>query len=95
MEEKKDGIGFGIASLVLGICSLLLFCTCVNLLLAILAIVFGIIQIVGYKKRGLAVGGIVTAALSIVLFVILCVLLWQGMFINGEYYYDLPYAEFF
>lgn len=58
-------MGFGIASLVLGILSILLFCTCINWLTGILAIIFGIVQLVKGGKKGLAVGGIVTAALSI------------------------------
>lgn len=49
---KSESIGFGIASLVLGILSLLLFCTCINWLTGILAIIFGIIQIVKSEKRG-------------------------------------------
>ncbi|MDD6194601.1 MAG: DUF4190 domain-containing protein [Lachnospiraceae bacterium] len=66
---KKIGLGFGIASLVLGIVSLLCFCTCINIILAILAIIFGIIQIVSYENKGMAIGGIVTATISIILFV--------------------------
>ena len=66
---KKIGLGFGIASLVLGIVSLLCFCTCINIVLAILAIIFGIIQIISYESRGMAIGGIVTATISIILFV--------------------------
>ena len=66
---KKIGRGFGIASLVLGIVSLLCFCTCINIVLAILAIIFGIIQIISYESKGMAIGGIVTATISIILFV--------------------------
>lgn len=65
---KKQGQGFGIASLVLGIISLVLFCTCINFFLGLLALIFGIIQIVRYEKKGLAIGGIVTSAISFVLF---------------------------
>ena len=42
---RPAGEGFGIASLALGIASMVLFCSCLNIPLAILAIVFGIIQI--------------------------------------------------
>ena len=69
--EKKDSQGFGIASLILGILSLLLFCTCINIPLAILAIIFGIIQLVKYKQKGLAIGGLVTAGISLLLLIIL------------------------
>lgn len=66
---KKIGLGFGIASMVLGIISLLCFCTCINVVLAILAIIFGIIQIVSYEGKGMAIAGIVTATISVILFV--------------------------
>lgn len=66
---KKLGLGFGIASMVLGIISLLCFCSCINIILAILAIIFGIIQIVSYETKGMAVAGIVTATISVILFV--------------------------
>lgn len=66
-KQKGDSIGFGIASLILGIASIFLFACCVNYILAILAIIFGIVQIVTNKKKGLAIGGIVTAGISIVI----------------------------
>lgn len=90
--SKKDGNGFGIASLVLGIISLLTFCACFNWITAILAIIFGIIQIVQYKERGLAIGGIVTAALSLLFSILLYAFVWTGVFAEDsslyEYYYD-------
>ena len=78
---KKIGLGFGIASLVLGIMSLLCFCTMANIITAILAIVFGIIQIVSYEKKGMAIAGIVTAALSIVL----CIGCYALLFSNNAF----------
>lgn len=66
---EKSGMGFGIASMVLGIISLLCFCTCINIVPAILAIVFGIIQIMSYEQKGMAIAGIVTGALSICLLI--------------------------
>lgn len=69
-NEKK--LGMGIASLVLGIISLVFFCSCCNVITGVLAIIFGIIQLVKYKPhgKGLAIGGIVTAVLSIVFLLI-------------------------
>lgn len=67
---KKIGLGFGIASLVLGIISLLCFCSCINIILAILAVIFGIIQIVSYETKGMAIAGIVTATISVILSVV-------------------------
>lgn len=66
MATKNDGTGFGIASLVLGIISIFTGFCCINYILAILAIIFGIVQIVRSKQKGLAIGGIITAAISIV-----------------------------
>ena len=65
--RKKQGQGFGIASLVLGILALVLFCTCINVFFGILSLIFGIIQIVRYEKKGLAIGGIVTSVISVIL----------------------------
>lgn len=65
--RKKQGQGFGIASLVLGILALVLFCTCINVFLGLLSLIFGIIQIVRYEKKGLAIGGIVTSVISVIL----------------------------
>lgn len=90
--SQKSGNGFGIASLILGIISLLAFCTCFNWITAILAIIFGIIQIVQYKEKGLAIGGIVTAALSLLFCILLYAFIWTGVFTENkslyEYYYD-------
>lgn len=61
--------GFGVASLVMGVLSLVLFCSCVNIILAIIAIVFGVVQLTrAGSKKGMAIAGIVTSALSILLF---------------------------
>ncbi len=78
--EKSDSIGFGIASLVLGILSIFLFMCCVNYILAILAIIFGIVQMVQSKKKGLAIGGIITAAISI----IIATVFWVAAFAAGD-----------
>lgn len=93
---KGDGIGFGIASLSLGVASIFLFSCCVNYITAVLAIVFGVLQIVKNRQRGLAVAGIVTAAVS----VILGTVLWIGVAVNMEgksfdEIYDSIYDEFY
>lgn len=75
VKEKSDSIGFGIASMVLGISSVLLFCTCFNIVTAILAVIFGIIQLVKNKNKVFAIVGISTAALSIILTIIFWVAL--------------------
>lgn len=99
---KKTGLGFGIASLVLGIISLLCFCTLVNVVPAILAIIFGIIQIASYEKKGMAIGGIATAVVSLVLLAISYTLLFTNVgFVNmmerevmEEFYEDEDMQQF-
>lgn len=75
IQIKQVGNGLGIASLVLGIISLVLFCTCANFLTGILAIVFGIVQLVRGGNKGMPITGIVTSAISI----IACVIYWVAM----------------
>ncbi len=60
----------GILSLVFGIVSLVFFCSCINIFTGVAAIIFGILQLVTGKGagKGISIGGIVTAALSIILF---------------------------
>ena len=80
-QQKPVSSSFGIAALVLGIISLLCFCSCFNLLPAALAVVFGILQLNQEKRareagaqfksaKGLAWGGIICAIVSVVLLVI-------------------------
>ncbi len=76
---KKMNVGLGIASLVIGIISLMCFCTGLNVILAILAIVFGIVQLATCESKGLAIGGIVMAAISIVLTAITYGLLFSNV----------------
>ena len=77
VKQKKDDIGFGIASMVLGILSILLFMTCVNYIMAIVAIIFAIVQLCTRKKKGMAITGIITAVVGI----LLSSLLWIGVFV--------------
>lgn len=104
--QRGNDVGFGIASMILGIVSVLLFCTCLNWITAILAIIFGIIQIVKKKERGFAIAGIITAGISLVLWGVLYMALALGMseagidsleefyqdYYNG--YYDDPYDSY-
>lgn len=69
---KKKGTGFAVASLVLGIISLVLFCSCINMVTAIIAIIFGIVHLASYdlsQGKHMAIAGIITAAISIILFI--------------------------
>ena len=69
---KKRGNGFAIASLILGILSIALFCTCINVVLSALSLIFGIIYLASYvpEKKGLAITGIILAAASIIMLII-------------------------
>lgn len=93
-KQKNDNTGFGIASLVLGVVSVLLFCTCINLITGILAIIFGILQIVMSRQKGLAVGGIITAGISILFTVVLYLsLIISGAAFDDDYGYYKNYDD--
>ena len=63
--------------MILGILSLVLFCSCINIPMAAGAIIFGILQLVRSREgRGMAVAGIITAVLSVVALIVSVVLLW-------------------
>ena len=101
---QAESQGFGIASMVMGIISLVLCCSCVNIPIAITAIIFGILQLVKTNSgKGAAITGIVTSALSIVIFFISLITMlastdFQQGFENGfengledfYYNYDIP-----
>lgn len=70
MEQQNGGKGLSIASMVLGIVSVVLCCLWyVSLPCAILAIIFGII---GKKRdgRGMAIAGLVLGIIAIALYVL-------------------------
>lgn len=78
-QNKEDSIGFGVASLVLGILSIFTFICCINYIFALLAIIFGIVQMVKSTKKGMAIAGIVTAVISI----IISIIFWIGAASEG------------
>lgn len=73
-QNEKEGSGFGIAALVLGIVSLVFFCSCFTYVTAPLAIIFGIVQLVRNKKvgRGMAIAGLITGIISLAA----CIMFW-------------------
>ena len=80
-ENKVNGLS--IAALVLGIVSIVLWCVWfISIPCSILALVFGII---GVKKPGksMAIGGIVTGAIALAIWVILFVGAFMFGFIEG------------
>lgn len=70
VKKKKEGNVYGLVSMILGVVAFFLFITCVNFIVGIISIVFGIIQIAQYQKKGLAITGIVTSCLSFLLGII-------------------------
>ncbi len=63
--------------MILGILSLMLFCTCVNIPLAVAAIIFGILQYSkGPQGKGMALTGMITAVLSIIALIATIALMW-------------------
>lgn len=83
-EPAEFSTGFGIASLVMGILSILTCCCCgLGILMSILGIIFGCIQPKDEfgKKPGIAVAGIATSIIGILSGVLILVLfVITGMF---------------
>lgn len=94
-SEPPRGIGFGIASMVLGIVSLVLFCTCLNIPLAIMAIIFGVIHI---NRRagsiGFSIAGIVTSIISVILTVVTVIVLYIAGVNSAAWFYTVPFENF-
>jgi hypothetical protein len=84
--------GFGLASLILGAAAVLLFPTCINFILIILAIVFGVIQLSRSQKKAMAVTGIVLSGVSLVLSIVLWVVVLShidfGSVFNSDGLFD-------
>ena len=70
---KKVGTGMAVASMILGILSLTLFCTCINPVVSILAIIFGIVYLRSYdlsQGKGMAIAGIICGGIAVLLAII-------------------------
>jgi hypothetical protein len=73
--KKSESKGFGIAALVLGLVGVvLLWLPYVNIICAILAIIFGILAIVKTTSKGLGIAGLVLGAVVILIGVILIII---------------------
>lgn len=106
-KEKKDSITFGLTSMILGILSVFLFATCINYLFIILSVIFGIIQLVRCRQKGMAIAGLATSGVSLVLSIILWIFVFRVALDAGyddfndyydyynDYYDDFnPYSSF-
>ena len=94
-SNKSESEGFGIASLVLGIITVLLFCTCIS---CILAIIFGIIQLVKGNKKGMAIVGLITGGIGFIASVILYILIFftsLGSYSNYDDIYNHIYDDIY
>lgn len=91
--QKGDGIGFGLAAMILGILSLFLFACCINYIMAVLAIVFGIVQLVKSSKKGMAIAGIITGAISIILATVFWVYAVSEYEDNQDFYFHHEYND--
>lgn len=95
-SNKSESEGFGIASLVLGIITVLLFCTCISWITGILAIIFGIIQLVKGNKKGMAIVGLITGGIGFIASVILYILIFftsLGSYSNYDDIYNHIYDD--
>lgn len=73
-EPKKDRKGFCVASMILGIIALVLFCLFyISIPCAILAIIFGILGLKSTGK-GMAVAGLVTGSIGLIVTIAIIVI---------------------
>jgi hypothetical protein len=89
--------GFGLASLILGAAAVLLFGTCINFILIILAIIFGVIQLSRSQKKAMAVTGIVLSGVSLVLSIVLWVVVLShidfGSVFDSDDFFDYDFSD--
>ena len=89
-ETPQKPIGFAIAALVLGLLSLLGMCCCTHIVTAPLAVIFGIIALVKHHRgTGMSITGIITAALSLLITVMVL-----SMFSGFWQYSDVLLEDF-
>lgn len=99
VNSQKETVGFAITSMVLGILSILLSCSYiyVSIILSVLALIFGIIHLKNKKSgQGMAIAGICTGAISILIKIILFILVFFGVIALGNKNLDLSdYSHIF
>ena len=86
-EQKKQpepDRGFGIASLVLGIISLVFFFATLNIPLAVLAIALGVVQLGKKQPKGMAIAGIITGDLAIFFTILMWLLIFLFHSVSGS-----------
>lgn len=89
---KKDRKGFCIASMVLGIVALVFFCIWyISIPCAILAIIFGILG-VKTPTKGMAIAGLVTGSIGLVISITIIILIAIGVMISATGFSDDDYT---
>lgn len=107
-ESKKDRKGFCIASMILGIVALVLFCVWyLSIPCAILAVIFGILGIKS-KGKGMAIAGLITGSIGLVVSVLIIVFLvifgvamgisdsldWDDTYNNSRHYRNYDWYDY-
>lgn len=91
-RPPNKGQGLGIAALVCGVLSILGFCCCppVCIVFAILGIVFGVIKLrQGGQGKELAIAGIVTGVIGLILVIAIIIIYVLAISINPGYVNDM------
>lgn len=83
-NQSEPDRGFGIASLVLGIISLVFFFATLNIPLAVLAIALGVVQLGKKQPKGMAIAGIVTGDLAIFFTILMWLLIFLFHSVSGS-----------
>lgn len=91
-NQEKKPISLAVASMVLGICSLVFYCVWfIAIPAAIVGVILSILSLKNSKNggRGMAIAGLVTSIISIVLAVIVIIAYFSGISdVQYKYYYD-------
>lgn len=72
MQTQKEGNGLSIASMVLGIVGLVLSCVYIGIIPCVIGLIFAIITLTNQsKKNGMAITGLITSIIGILIFIIM------------------------
>lgn len=88
-QQPQGGAGLAIASMVLGICSIVFCCLgYIAIVIAIVGLILGIVSLKGQRAgRGMAIAGIITSAIGLILLVVLLIVGFSVMdSVDSSYY---------
>ena len=92
-NEKKDKKSFCIASLVLGIIALILFCIFyISIPCGILSIIFGILGIKS-EGKGMAIAGIITGSIGLIISIAILIFIGLAIFFYNNDIGDNSYTD--